>query len=176
VKRLSTFGFVLTGVLALLFILVVTDIPPFGDPDTPATRYVRLFGLAEIGAGEAVEQGVVPIGLESLIQARRLPPVIRIEKIPGREGEWNAYVQKKEFHYPNEEKFYFIRKEGAGIAVFRYAFVVRWIEKGERETRVTNMVTYGLADYRGYDTLGETAVIFTAGVCVLLLLRRREGR
>jgi multicomponent Na+:H+ antiporter subunit B len=38
------------------------------------------------------------------------------------------------------------------------------------------MVTYILADYRGYDTLGETTVIFTAGVAVMLLLRRREKR
>jgi len=29
-----------------------------------------------------------------------------------------------------------------------------------------------LASYRGYDTLGETTVIFTAGVGVILLLRR----
>jgi multicomponent Na+:H+ antiporter subunit B len=35
------------------------------------------------------------------------------------------------------------------------------------------MVTYILADYRGYDTLGETTVIFTAGISVILLLRRR---
>ena len=35
-----------------------------------------------------------------------------------------------------------------------------------------------LADYRGYDTLGETTVIFTAGIGVLLLLRgtRRRGQ
>jgi multicomponent Na+:H+ antiporter subunit B len=34
-----------------------------------------------------------------------------------------------------------------------------------------------LADYRGYDTLGETTVIFTAGIGVTLLLRgaRRRG-
>jgi len=31
-----------------------------------------------------------------------------------------------------------------------------------------------LANYRGYDTLGETTVIFTAGMAVMLLLRRRE--
>ncbi len=116
------------------------------------------------------------MGLDSFIQKRGLPPIVRIEEIPGTEGEWNAYVQKREFFYPDEEKYYFIREEGHGITVFRYAFVVRWIEKGERETRVPNMVTYGLADYRGYDTLGETAVIFTAGVSVILLLRRREGR
>ena len=48
----------------------------------------------------------------------------------------------------------------------------RYIEKAEVETSVPNMVTAVLADYRGYDTLGETAVIFTAGVCCVLLLRR----
>ena len=175
-NRLSAFGFILTGVLAILFIVVVSDLPNFGDPNTPATKHVRLFGLAETGASETLKRGIVPLGLDNLIKRRGLPPIVRIEEIPGREGEWNAYIRKREFFYPDEEKYYFIRKEGEGIAIFRHAFVVRWIEKGERETHVPNMVTYGLADYRGYDTLGETAVIFTAGMSVILLLRRREGR
>ena len=50
----------------------------------------------------------------------------------------------------------------------------RYIEKGFDETAVPNMVTAVLADYRGYDTLGETTVIFVAGVCCLLILGRRE--
>ena len=33
-----------------------------------------------------------------------------------------------------------------------------------------NVVTAVLASYRGYDTLGEVTVIFTAGVGVLALL------
>jgi multicomponent Na+:H+ antiporter subunit B len=41
-----------------------------------------------------------------------------------------------------------------------------------------NIVTAVLADYRGYDTLGETAVILTAGLAVILILpaavRRRN--
>jgi multicomponent Na+:H+ antiporter subunit B len=47
-----------------------------------------------------------------------------------------------------------------------------------KATNVPNVVTSVLADYRGYDTLGETTVIFTAGIGVLLLLRgmRRRGR
>lgn len=47
-----------------------------------------------------------------------------------------------------------------------------------KETGVPNVVTSVLADYRGYDTLGETTVIFTAGIGVLLLLHRarRRGR
>lgn len=35
-----------------------------------------------------------------------------------------------------------------------------------------NVVTAVLASYRGYDTLGETTVIFTAGIAVLLILRK----
>lgn len=37
---------------------------------------------------------------------------------------------------------------------------------------IPNVVTAILASYRGYDTLGETAVIFTAGIGVYSLLRR----
>jgi multicomponent Na+:H+ antiporter subunit B len=46
----------------------------------------------------------------------------------------------------------------------------RYIHKGPVEVGVPNMVTAVLASYRGYDTLGETVVIFTAGLTVLLLL------
>ena len=40
------------------------------------------------------------------------------------------------------------------------------------QTATPNVVTSILADYRGYDTFGETTVIFTAGIACLLLLRR----
>lgn len=48
----------------------------------------------------------------------------------------------------------------------------RYIEKAFEETSVPNMVTAVLADYRGYDTLFETAVIFSAGIAVVMLIRR----
>lgn len=41
---------------------------------------------------------------------------------------------------------------------------------------VPNIVTSVLASYRGYDTLGETAVIFTAGIGVVILLRGQRLR
>ena len=53
----------------------------------------------------------------------------------------------------------------------------RYIEESPHEIGVPNLVTAVLASYRGYDTLGETTVIFTAGVGVLILLgsaRRRH--
>jgi multicomponent Na+:H+ antiporter subunit B len=53
-----------------------------------------------------------------------------------------------------------------------------YVENSIKETTVPNVVTSVLADYRGFDTLGETTVIFTAGIGVMLLLRgaRRRGR
>jgi multicomponent Na+:H+ antiporter subunit B len=55
-----------------------------------------------------------------------------------------------------------------------------YIERTPHEIGVPNIVTAILASYRGYDTLGEVAVVFTAGIGVLLLLsglarRRRRG-
>ena len=48
-----------------------------------------------------------------------------------------------------------------------------YIEHTVEETDTPNIVTSVLADYRGYDTLGETTVILTAGLaCILVLLRR----
>ena len=40
---------------------------------------------------------------------------------------------------------------------------------------IPNLVTGVLASYRGYDTLGETVVIFTAGLGVFLLLGDRSS-
>ena len=52
----------------------------------------------------------------------------------------------------------------------------RYIERGHHETGAPNFVTAVLADYRGYDTLGETSVIFTAGLACALILGIRLGR
>ena len=51
-----------------------------------------------------------------------------------------------------------------------------YVEKADKEIKVPNVVTAVLASYRGYDTLGETVVIFTAGTGVLLLLRGTAWR
>ena len=52
----------------------------------------------------------------------------------------------------------------------------RYISEGMKDTGVPNLVTAVLASYRGFDTLGEVTVIFTAGVGVMLLLGRGAGR
>lgn len=52
-----------------------------------------------------------------------------------------------------------------------------YLNRNYDETHIPNVVTSVLASYRGFDTLGETTVIFTAGIGVLLLLKRfrQEG-
>jgi multicomponent Na+:H+ antiporter subunit B len=51
-----------------------------------------------------------------------------------------------------------------------------YIQHSHHETGALNYVTAVLADYRGYDTLGETTVIFTAGLACLLILGVELGR
>ena len=52
-----------------------------------------------------------------------------------------------------------------------------YLERSIPETGIQNVVTSVLASYRGFDTLGEVTVVFTAGIAVLLLIggRRKPG-
>lgn len=54
----------------------------------------------------------------------------------------------------------------------------RYIEKGLQETGAVNIVTGMILDYRAFDTLGESHVLFIATCTVLILLRadRKERR
>lgn len=50
--------------------------------------------------------------------------------------------------------------------------VPRYINDSAKEIGLPNVVTSVLASYRGYDTLGETFVIFTAAMGVLAIIGR----
>ena len=49
--------------------------------------------------------------------------------------------------------------------------VTRYVEKGVEETGAVNIVSGMILDYRAFDTLGESHVLFTALLCVMILLR-----
>ena len=61
---------------------------------------------------------------------------------------------------------------GSATAPAQVHVAAAYLERSPHEIGVPNVVTAVLASYRGYDTLGETAVIFTAGVGVLMLIGR----
>lgn len=52
----------------------------------------------------------------------------------------------------------------------------RYIEKGMEESGAVNMVTNMILSYRGFDTFGETCVLFIAATCVIVLLRKSEEK
>lgn len=49
-----------------------------------------------------------------------------------------------------------------------------YVERSYADTKTPNVVTAILADYRGFDTLGETTVVVTAALACLAILRGRE--
>ena len=50
----------------------------------------------------------------------------------------------------------------------------RYVEQGMEECGAVNMVTNMILSYRGFDTFGETCVLFIAATCVIILLRKDE--
>jgi multicomponent Na+:H+ antiporter subunit B len=51
-----------------------------------------------------------------------------------------------------------------------------YLGRSLEETGIATVVSSVLASYRGFDTLGETTVVFTAGIAVLMLLKRGGPR
>jgi multisubunit Na+/H+ antiporter MnhB subunit len=51
----------------------------------------------------------------------------------------------------------------------------RYVEKGTEETGAVNTVAGMILDYRAFDTLGESFVLFTA-VCAVTILMKQSGR
>ncbi|MBC7229385.1 MAG: hypothetical protein H5T74_03200 [Actinobacteria bacterium] len=55
--------------------------------------------------------------------------------------------------------------------------IPRYLEKADEETHTVNVVTGVILNYRGYDTMGEVTVIFSALAAALAVLgRERRGR
>ena len=50
-----------------------------------------------------------------------------------------------------------------------------FMERTPQDIQIPNVVTAVLASYRGYDTFGETVVVFTAALGVMLLLGFGSG-
>ncbi|MFO8067558.1 MAG: hydrogen gas-evolving membrane-bound hydrogenase subunit E, partial [Bacteroidales bacterium] len=51
-----------------------------------------------------------------------------------------------------------------------------YTQKGAESTGSANLVTGVLFDFRGYDTLGEATILFTAAVGVVTILRTKSKK
>jgi multicomponent Na+:H+ antiporter subunit B len=63
---------------------------------------------------------------------------------------------------------------GAGDTPANTHVGMDYVERAYEDMHIPNVVTAVLASYRGFDTLGEVVVVFTAAIGVLMLLRRDE--
>lgn len=70
----------------------------------------------------------------------------------------------------------FLPALGDPAAVVHQHVAPHYLAESYDKLHIPNVVTTVLASYRGFDTLGETIVIFTAGIGVLLILTGATGR
>lgn len=181
-KTESLVGLIIVLFLAGMFIYVVEDVPAFGDRYSPANRYVKLFSIDADGLIESLETGVVPAAIKDEVERigfnkeNNFPTLEEGEyeiEWNEEEGGWDLLIAEGELYFKEPLKYYFVKEEDGILTIYRYNWPVRILERTEEETGVINAVTSGLADYRGYDTMFEETVIFSAAVSVILLLRRR---
>ena len=64
---------------------------------------------------------------------------------------------------------------GDPTAAIHHHIAPEYIIGTEKDFGIPNIVTAVLGSYRGYDTMGETTVIFTAAVGVMLMLLHRSN-
>lgn len=201
VKSLTWMGFVTAVLLTAVSLYAVEDIPAFGDENSAVNKYIKLFSIdAHAGLAESLNAGIVPEEIKTGIydlgfikgptcegcQNENYPTleegsyeVEYIEKgtwlggrIYARPG-WDVLIEEGEIFYNEPQQYYFISDDSGEFSVYRYNWPVRVTERTEEETFIINAVTSGLADYRGYDTMGEETVILTGAIGVILLMRRR---
>ncbi|MEM8948098.1 MAG: DUF4040 domain-containing protein [Pseudomonadota bacterium] len=140
---------------------------------TAATLYVVMdavdvaFTEAAVGAGIATVLGIVALSLtgktdEAPSTRSNIGPFL-VTMLTG------TILINATFDMPNY---------GDPEAPIHQHVAPRYIQQSGDEIGVPNIVTSVLASYRGYDTLGEVVVVFTAACGVLALLgrRRRPGR
>jgi multicomponent Na+:H+ antiporter subunit B len=198
-KPLTYAGLITAILLTAVSLYAVEDIPAFGDENSAVNKYIKLFSVKSDGLVEELNSGVLPAEIKTRTekmgfikgptcegcQNENYPTLEEgnyeikwIEKGSlegGRmsEGGWDVLIREGEIYYNEFQQYYFIKESDGNLTVYRYNWPVRVMEKTEEETFMINAVTSGLADYRGYDTMGEETVILTGAIGVILLLRRR---
>lgn len=199
-KPLTLAGVLTAILLTGLSIYAVEDLPAFGDENSPANKYIKLFSVdADPRLVDSLKAGVLPEEIKKNIykagfikgptcqgcQDENYPTLDEGNyKIEWHEkGEWygtriyeegwDVLIHEGEIFYNEPLVWYFIKEVDGKLEVYRYNWPARVMEMTEEETFIINAVTSGLADYRGYDTMGEETVILTGAIGVILLLRRR---
>jgi len=137
--------------LGIFSILMATEYLVLAAPDVAITE-------ASVGAGISTVLLLLGIFLvgekEKRVKGRKLLPFIMVVSI----AAMLVYASGG------------LPVFGSGSSPAQSGVASYYTKNSVIETGVPNVVTAVLASYRGYDTFGETLVIFTAGIAVLMLL------
>jgi multicomponent Na+:H+ antiporter subunit B len=199
-KPLTLTAVIIAILLIALSFYAVEDLPAFGDENSPANKYIKLFSVDADGLAESLNVGILPAEIKTNIEKIGFIkgptcPGCQDENYPSLEegnyeikyrekgtwlggrlytdSGWDVLIHEGEIFYNEPQEYYFIADTDKSLTVYRYNWPVRVVERTEEETAIINAVTSGLADYRGYDTMGEETVILTGAIGVILLVRRR---
>lgn len=127
------------------------------------------FGMPAFGDGTAtIHQNRARILLKQVV-GKLDQPEERVG-MPKSRAEWNELEARVKRH----ESLASERLEKHSVEALHGQEVAHWQMHDDFAHHVPNTVTTLLAAYRGYDTMFETAVIFTAGAGMTLLLRKRR--
>ena len=200
INTLTLFALITAILLTAVSFYAVEDLPAFGDENSPVNKHIKLFSVDGAGLVDSLNAGILPAEIKNkteemgFIKGPTCPgcqdenyPTLEegnykieyIEKgtwLGGRlytEAGWDVLIHEGEIFYKELQEYYFIKELDGKLIVYRYNWPVRVVQRTEEETAMINSVTSGLADYRGYDTMGEETVILTGAIGVILLLRRR---
>ena len=150
---------IVTGAVGAALIYGTLDMPDFGDPEAPVHNHVAPLYIKQA------------VGHIDHIEGRKYDSVDRAtapkSALSEQEKSSNKRVTHERLGKDND------RSSNAEHAVTIHADANGY-GSGDFGGHVHNLVTGVLADYRSYDTMFETAVIFTAGVCLILLLRTQK--
>ncbi len=171
--RVNWGALLVTAMTGAALIYGTLDMPRFGDPNAP---------IHNLRVPEMVNQTV---GMTAGAKGKQPPPVgwTPRQNLELPLGHKQAYAMQRA-HATNEARLKEAgeghgghggqKADGHGAEHEAGHDDAHAHPAGDFNGHVPNTVTSLLAAYRGYDTMFETAVIFTAGASLILLLRRRR--
>ncbi len=148
---------------------------------------LMLAAIGRIGRREGGPSRMPLLRLPLLSMRQRVERAEELEEGQGRAGAWGAVLVcalvgglllygTADMPRVGRQDSPANRKDDPATPANEASISQRYLDESPHDVGPNNVVTSVLGDYRGYDTMGETCVIFTAALCVLMLLRQAMPR
>lgn len=170
----------MTILILMSFLLVTAIAVAHGRDLLTAIMIFSLYSLLSASlfmlmdaADVAFTEAAVGAGISTLLMLSTLRMVGRREK-PRAKPQWLAIIIVTLTGATLVYGTLDLPPLGSGQNPIHHHVADRYLEESAAEIGIPNVVTSVLASYRGFDTLGEVFVVFTAGLAVLLLIGGRK--